>query len=95
MFLKIVESVIWVSNSLDPGETPSFGVSSGSNLFAYGTKVSSSGLRVKYKQVSRDNYGSIIIHLRSFMYYIVPQNISTNPILQEFDTHVCLTQNPF
>ena len=40
MSLKICETVVWVSNSLDPGETSSLlGVSSVSKLFAQGNLV--------------------------------------------------------
>ena len=39
-WFKTVEKIVRVSYILNPGETPSFlGVSSGSNMFAYGTMV--------------------------------------------------------
>ena len=41
MSLKAGENVFWVSNSLGPGETPSY-----SKVFAYGTKDVIGGLRV-------------------------------------------------
>jgi len=36
MFLKIGKHIVRVSNKLDPGKTPSYSVSSGYTLFAYG-----------------------------------------------------------
>ena len=47
MWLKVIENVVQVSNSLDSGETLKYsGVSSGSKLFAYGTIVTVCGLKL-------------------------------------------------
>ena len=43
MLTKVGDNVVWVSNSLEMGD---IGVSSWSNLFAYGTLVVLGGLRV-------------------------------------------------
>ena len=58
MSLKVVENVVRVSNSLDPGDIELLGVSSGSKLFAYGTIVVLGGLRVNifYSHLSKSLY---------------------------------------
>ena len=50
MSLKVGENVAPVSNSLDPGETPSYSVShSDPSFIAYGTLFVLGGLRINFK----------------------------------------------